>query len=133
MSSSASLCNRLKDSDKQRLAAAFVNVRDQKSLMAKVCDPPTRHLFRIGQLANNISKVDWNSASLDFKPSGDITGISFKTSINRMKHTYSTLTPSDKARLAACFTSIKDPLDRLSVMGNVRTGLCPPTVFWSCS
>jgi hypothetical protein len=48
MSSSTSLYSKLKDSDKQRLAAGFVNVRDQKSLMAKVCDLPTRYLFRTG-------------------------------------------------------------------------------------
>jgi hypothetical protein len=48
MSSSTSLYSRLKDTDKQRLAAAFVNVRDKKLIMASVCIPPDPTPFPIG-------------------------------------------------------------------------------------
>jgi hypothetical protein len=53
MSSSTSLYSRLKDNDKQRIAAAFLNARDQKSIMAKVCIPPDLTPFSNRTTANN--------------------------------------------------------------------------------
>jgi hypothetical protein len=38
-SSTTSLYSKLKGNDKQRLAAAFLNACDQKSIVAKVCIP----------------------------------------------------------------------------------------------
>ena len=59
-------------------------------------------------IANNLlKKVDCEKATLDFDPAGNISGVSFKTSISRMKHDYSRLSPSDKNRMAACFVNIE--------------------------
>ncbi|GAB7328795.1 hypothetical protein MBLNU13_g00686t1 [Cladosporium sp. NU13] len=89
--------NELKDASKQRLAAAFVNIKDQRSAMAK---------------------VDCDKATLDFDPAGNISGVSFKTSISRMKRDYSRLSPSDESRMAACVVNIGET-DLKSIMASV--------------
>ena len=63
--------------------------------------------------------MDCDKATLDFDPAGNISGLSFKTSISRMKREYSKLSLSDKSRMAACFVNIKQT-DLKSIMANVR-------------
>lgn len=71
-------------------------------------------------IANNLlKKVDCEKATLDFDPAGNISGVSFKTSISRMKHDYSRLSLSDKSRMAACLVNMKED-DLKSIMANVR-------------
>jgi hypothetical protein len=82
--------------------------------------------------------VDCEKAALDVKPDGSIKGESFKTSITRMKHDYSRLSPSDKNRMAACFVNIEGD-DLNPILKTVRSHpfpskylLCSPqtlTVF----
>jgi len=62
--------------------------------------------------------VDWEQATLNFDPAGNISGVSFKTSISRMKRDYSRLSLSDKSRMAACFVNIKEA-DLKSIMADV--------------
>lgn len=52
--------------------------------------------------------MNCEKAALDIKPNGSIKGESFKTSISRMKHDYSKLSPSDKSRMAACVVNIEE-------------------------
>lgn len=63
--------------------------------------------------------MDWEQTTLDFDPAGKISGLSFKTSISRMKRDYSRLGLSDKSRMAACFVNIKET-DLKSIMADVR-------------
>ena len=63
--------------------------------------------------------MDWEQATLDFDPAGNISGVSFKTSISRMKRDYSRLSLSDKSRMAACAVNIKEA-DLKSIMADVR-------------
>ncbi|KAM0700783.1 hypothetical protein Q7P35_012504 [Cladosporium inversicolor] len=74
-------------------------------------------VFRV---ANNLPKVDCESAALDFDPAGNISGTSFKTSIPRMKRDYSRLSPSDKNRMVACVVNIEE--------ADLKTMLTEPSV-----
>jgi len=76
--------------------------------------------------------VDWEKATLDFNPAGSISGISFKTSISRMKRDYSRLSPSDKSRMAACVINIKEA-DLKPIMTSVRVYPSPSSSFSSLS
>jgi hypothetical protein len=79
-------------------------------------------------ITNNLSKVDGESAALDFSSKGDISGASFKTSIGRMKGGYAPRTLPDKSRLAACFTNITEA-DLKPIMATV----CTPPYLRICS
>jgi hypothetical protein len=72
--------------------------------------------------------VDCEKAALDVKPDGSIKGESFKTSITRMKHDYSKLSPSDKNRMAACFVNIEEG-DLNPILKTVRDYLFPSDPF----
>jgi hypothetical protein len=73
--------------------------------------------------------VDCEKAALNIKPDGSIKGESFKTSITRMKHDYSRLSPSDKNRMAACIVNIKEA-DLKPILKTVRNRPFPSRSFF---
>jgi hypothetical protein len=119
--------SKLMDSDKQRLAAAWINIRDPKLAMSKARGSPTRPR-PVAQLSTKTSQVNCPTASLDFQPNKIITDASFKTSITRLSRTYSARSASDKHRLATSFANISIPADLKLVMSNVSFVLPTPTL-----
>lgn len=84
------------------------------------------------RVANSFPKVDYESATLDFDPAGNISGTSFRTSISRMKREYSRLSPSDKNRMTACVINIEEA-DLKPIMASVRIHSSPRTLSRSAS
>lgn len=109
----------LKDSDKQRLAATWVNIKDQNSALAKVQELPLGANLLACKVANLLQKVNCDRAAYDYNPAGKIKGASLKTFVSKLRRDYARLSPSDKSRLAACIVNISDD-DLKSVFKTVR-------------
>lgn len=116
--------SRLSPSDKSRMAACVVNIKeaDLKSIMVNVRNLSfsIERLPIFFEMLTMLAQIDWDKAVTDFKPEGKpITGVSFKTSIQRI------LKPKDKTTAgSAAATAGKK---RKAPAATARSSSSPPS------